>query len=112
MIYYLQHVITVTVIFDDFDRLLVKCSSPFILRFYEPVALLLVYKKGASQFFKKRFVCTSVSAASLSFLNGMEHNPAEPAGGVAIDGEGGSAAATVCAAGAGRAARGVLGRGQ
>lgn len=42
----------------------------------------------------------------------MEHNPAELAGGVAIDGEGGSAAATVCAAGAGRAARGVLGRGQ
>lgn len=42
----------------------------------------------------------------------MEHNPAELEGGVAIDGEGGSAAATVCAEGAGRTARGVLGRGQ
>lgn len=43
----------------------------------------------------------------------MEHNPAELAGGVAIDGEGGSAAAaTVCEAGAGRAARGGSCRGQ
>lgn len=41
----------------------------------------------------------------------MEHNPAELEGGVAIDGEGGSAAATVCAAGAGRAARGARGAG-
>lgn len=37
----------------------------------------------------------------------MEHNPAELAGGVAIDGEGGRAAATVCAAQRARAARGA-----